>query len=85
MPKHVGAMMAKDAKVLPMGAFVEVELSLSWMHFFQAHSCLYSFYSFYSFICFFVQKLTRVHCLGMVTRADSVTRKYFRRDKKVGS
>jgi hypothetical protein len=83
MSKHVGAMMAKDAKVLPVGAFVEGELSLSWMHFFQAHSCLYSFYSF--FICFFVQKLIRGHCLGMVTRADSVTHKYFRRDEKVGS
>jgi hypothetical protein len=42
----VGAMEAKDAKVLPMGAFVEGELSLSWMHFFQAHSWLYSFYLF---------------------------------------
>jgi hypothetical protein len=85
MSKHVGAMMAKDAKMLPVGAFVEGELSLSWMHFFQAHSCLYSFYSFYSFICFFVQELIRGHCLGMVTRADSVTHKYFRRDEKVGS
>jgi hypothetical protein len=71
--------------MLPVGAFVEGELSLSWMHFFQAHFCLYSFYSFYSFICFFVQNLIRGHCLGMVTRADSVTHKYFRRDEKVGS
>jgi hypothetical protein len=50
MSKHVGAVRAKDAKVLPVGAFVEGELSLSWMHFFQAHSCLYSF------ICFFCSK-----------------------------
>jgi hypothetical protein len=82
MSKHVGAMMAKDAKMLPVGAFVEGELYLSWMHFFQAHSCLYSFYSF---IFFFVQELIRGHCLGMVTRADSVTHKYFRRNEKVGS
>jgi hypothetical protein len=68
--------------VLPVGAFVEGELYLSWMHFFQAHSCLYSFYSF---IFFFFQELTRGHCLGMVTRADSVTHKYFYRDEKVGS
>jgi hypothetical protein len=27
----------------------------------------------------------RGHCLGMVTRADSVTHKYFRRDEKDGS
>jgi hypothetical protein len=56
MSKHVGAVKAKHAKMLPVGAFVEGELSLSWMHFFQAHSCLYSFYSFYSFICFFCSR-----------------------------
>jgi hypothetical protein len=72
--------------VLPVGAFVEGELYLSWMHFFQAHSCLYSFYScFILLFSFFVQELTRGHCLGMVTRADSVTHKYFHRDEKVGS
>jgi hypothetical protein len=49
MSKHVGAVKAKDAKVLPVGAFVEGELYLSQMHFFQAHSCLYSFYSFILF------------------------------------
>jgi hypothetical protein len=43
----------QGCNVLPVGAFVEGELSLSWMHFFQAHSCLYSFYSF---ICFFCSK-----------------------------
>jgi hypothetical protein len=68
--------------VLSVGAFVEGELYLSWMHFFQAHSCLYSFYS-----CFilFIQELTRGHCLGMVTRADNVTHKYFHRDEKADS
>jgi hypothetical protein len=34
---------------------------------------------------FFFLELTRGHCLGMVTRADSVTHKYFRRNEKVGS
>jgi hypothetical protein len=53
MSKHVGAVMAKDAKVLPVGAFVEGELSLSWMHFFQAHSCLYSFFILLFFFAFF--------------------------------
>jgi hypothetical protein len=85
MSKHVGAVRAKDAKVLPVGAFVEGELYLSWMHSFQAHSCLYSFYSFILFFSFFVQELIRGHCLGMVTRADSVTHKYFHRNEKVGS
>jgi hypothetical protein len=54
---------------------------------FQAHSCLCSpFLLFYYFIAFlFVQELIRGHCLGMVTRADSVTHKYFHKDEKVGS
>ena len=72
--------------MLPVGAFVEGELYLSWMHFFQAHSCLYSFYScFILLFAFFVEELTRVHCLGMVTRADNVTHKYFHRDEKADS
>jgi hypothetical protein len=29
--------------MLSVGAFVEGEMYLSWMHFFQARSCLYSF------------------------------------------
>ena len=40
---------------------------------------------FYSFFLFFVQELMRGHCLGMVTRDDSVTHKYFYRDEKAGS
>jgi hypothetical protein len=76
--------------MLSVGAFVEGELYLSWMHFFQARSCLYSFSCFillfsFSFLFLFIQGLTRGHCLGMVTRADSVTHKYFHRDEKVGS
>jgi hypothetical protein len=75
-------------EMLPVGAFVEGELYLSWMHFFQAHSCLL-FYSFIllSFIAFFffVQELIRGHCPGVVTSGDSVTHKYFHRNEKVGS
>jgi hypothetical protein len=77
--------------MLPVGAFVEGKLYLSWMHFLQAHSCLYSFYScfiilFYFLLLFlFIQELTRGHYLGMVTRADNVTHKYFHIDEKVGS
>jgi hypothetical protein len=44
------------------------------------------FFFLYSFAFFsFIQGLTRGHCLGMVTKADSVTHKYFHRDEKVGS
>jgi hypothetical protein len=76
--------------MLSVGAFVEGELYLSWMHFFQARSCLYSFLALFFYLLFlllflFIQELTRGHCLGMVTRADSVTHKYFHRDEKAGS
>jgi hypothetical protein len=76
--------------MLPVGAFVEGELYLSWMHFFQAHSSLYFFSCFillFSFllIFLFIQELTRGHCLGMVTRADSVTHKKFYKDEKASS
>jgi hypothetical protein len=69
MSKHVGAMRAKDAKMLPVGAFVEGELYLSWMHFFQAHSFLLFFY----LLLLFVQELIRGHCPGMVISGDRVT------------
>jgi hypothetical protein len=42
------------------------------------------FFVFY-LLFLFIQGLTRGHCLGMVTRADSVTHKYFHRDEKAGS
>jgi hypothetical protein len=81
MSKHVGAVRAKDAKVLPVGAFVEGELYLSWMHFFQAHSCLLFFLLFYLFI--FVQELIRGHYPSVVTSGDSVTHKYFHRNERL--
>jgi hypothetical protein len=37
------------------------------------------------FLFLFIQGLTRGHCLGMVTRDDSVTHKYFHRDDKADS
>jgi hypothetical protein len=43
------------------------------------------FYLFFLLLFLFIQGLTRGHYLGMVTRADSVTHKYFHRDEKVGS
>jgi hypothetical protein len=49
MSKHVGAVWVKDAKMLSVGAFVEGELYLSWMHFFQAHSLPFILHSFIVF------------------------------------
>ena len=43
------------------------------------------FFSLFDFFCFLFQGLTRGHCLGVVTRADSVTHKHFHRDDKAGS
>jgi hypothetical protein len=40
------------------------------------------FYFLFFLLFLFIQELTRGHCLGMVTRADSVTHKYFHRDEK---
>jgi hypothetical protein len=70
--------------ILPVGAFVEGELYLSWMQIFPSPFCLYSFL-YLLFLLLLFQGLTRGHCLGVVTRADSVTHKHFHRDDKAGS
>jgi uncharacterized membrane protein len=70
--------------MLSVGAFVEGELYLSWMHFSMPVLAFILLFVFFFFF-FFIQELTRGHCLGMVTRADSVTHKYFHRDEKAGS
>jgi hypothetical protein len=67
-----------------VGAFVEGELYLSWMS--KPVFAFILFLALFFYLLFlFIQGLTRGHCLGMVTRADSVTHKYFHRDEKVGS
>jgi hypothetical protein len=53
------------------------------MHFFQALYFLY--FSFIAFLSFLLQGLTRGHCLGVVTRADTVTQWYLHKNDKVGS
>jgi hypothetical protein len=45
----------------------------------------FSLFAFSSSFCFFIQGLTRGHFLGVVTRADSVTHKYFHSGDKAGS
>jgi hypothetical protein len=66
-----GCSKGQGCNVLPVGAFVEGELSLSWMHFFQAHFCL----------CFSFCSRANQGTLLTVT----VTHKYFCRNEKVGS
>jgi hypothetical protein len=70
--------------ILPVGAFVEGELYPSWMQFFPS-PFLPLFFSFLYLLFLLFQGLTRGHCLGVVTRADSVTHKHFHRDDKAGS
>jgi hypothetical protein len=69
--------------ILPVGAFVEGELYPSWMQFFP--SPFLPLFFLFLLLFLFIQGLTRGHCLGVVTRADSVTHKYFHRYDKAGS
>jgi hypothetical protein len=64
-----------------MDAFVEGELHLSWMQFFQAQFMPFILYSY----CFFFKKLIKGHCPSMVTSGGSITHKCFHRNEKVGS
>jgi hypothetical protein len=73
----------RGCKALPVGAFVEGELHLSWMQIFPS-PCLLFFYFFILYF-FFFKRLIRGHCPGVVTSGDSVTHKYFHRYEKVGS
>jgi hypothetical protein len=71
-------------ELFSVGAFVEGELYPSWMQFFPSPLLPLLFLFFIAFSYLF-QGLTRGHCLGVVTRADSVTHKHFHRDDKAGS
>jgi hypothetical protein len=54
--------------------------------FFQAPFAFYSFlYLLFVLFILFIQGLIGGHYLGVVTRADSVTHKFFHRDDKAGS
>jgi hypothetical protein len=50
----MGAVRAEGCKVLPVGAFVEGELHLSWMQFFP--SPIHAFYSLFLLLFFFLQE-----------------------------
>jgi hypothetical protein len=72
--------------MLSVGAFVEGELYSSWMQFFPSPFLpLFFLYLLFLLLFHFIQGLTGGHCLGMVTKSNSVTHKYFHRDEKVGS
>jgi hypothetical protein len=72
--------------MLSVGAFVEGELYPSWIQFFpNPFLPLFFLYFIFLLLFLFIQGLTGGHCLVMVTRADSVTHKYFHRDEKAGS
>jgi hypothetical protein len=69
--------------ILPVGAFIEGKLYPSWMHFFSKPFIAFIL-SFIDFLFLFLfQGLTRGHCLGMVTKVDSVTHKHFHRDDRL--
>jgi hypothetical protein len=73
--------------MLPVDAFVESELYLSWMQSFPSPFMPFilfviSFFVAFSFFC--AQEIIRGHCPGVVTSGDSVTHKYFHRNEKVG-
>jgi hypothetical protein len=77
----VGAVKVGECRALPVGAFVEGELHLSWMQLFPSPFMPFILYSYF----FFFKKLIRGHYPGMVTSGGSVTHKYFHRNEKVGS
>jgi hypothetical protein len=77
----MGALKEGEHKALPMGAFVEGELHLSWMQLFPSPLMPFILYSY----LFFFKKLIRGHYPGVVTNGGSVTHKYFHRNEKVGS
>jgi hypothetical protein len=67
----MGTMKAGECKALPVGAFVEGEMHLSWMQLFPSPFMPFILYSY----CFSFKKLIRGHCPGVVTSGDSVTHK----------
>jgi hypothetical protein len=74
----------KGCKYLPVGAFVEGEVHLSWMQFFPSPFMPFIIYYFIVY-CFFFKRVIRGHCPGVVTSGGSVTHKYFHINKKAGS
>jgi hypothetical protein len=66
-------------QALPVGAFVEGELHLSWMQFFPIPFMPFILY------CFFFKRLIKGHCPGVATSGDSFTHKYFHINEKAGS
>jgi hypothetical protein len=64
---------------------MEVSCTRHGCSFFQAPLLPLLFLYLLLFSFFLLQGLTRGHCLGVVTRAGSVTHEYFRINDKAGS
>jgi hypothetical protein len=71
---------SREMQGLPMGAFVEGELNLSWMQMFPSPFMPL----FFVLYCLFFKKLIRGHYPGVVTSGGNVTHKHFHGDEKVG-
>jgi hypothetical protein len=70
MSKQVGAMKAKDAKMLPMGAFVRRRVVPVMDALFPSPFLPFVLFCYFIFYCFFfsfVQELIRGHRPGVVT------------------
>jgi hypothetical protein len=71
---------SREMHGLPLGAFVEDELHLSWMQMFPSPFMPFMFILY----CFFFKKPIRGHCPGVVTSGGNVTLKHFHGNEKVG-
>ena len=72
---------SKEMQGLPVGAFVEGELHLSWMQMFPSPLMPFILY-FFSFFSF--KKLIRGHYPGVLTSGGNVTHKHFHGNEKAG-
>jgi hypothetical protein len=64
---------------LPMGAFVEGELHMSWMQMFPSPFMPFVFI----LIVFSFKKLVRGHCPSVVTSGGNVTHKHFMKMRRL--
>jgi hypothetical protein len=87
MSKHLGAIMAKDARKVICGCLCRRRAVPVLDAIFSKPILAFYSYSFiYLLLLFlFVQELIKGHCPGVVTSGDSVTHKYFHRNEKAGS
>jgi hypothetical protein len=71
---------SREMHGLPVGAFVEGEMHLSWMQMLPSPFMDFIFILY----LFFFKKLIRGHRPSMVTSGGNVTKKHFHENEKVG-